>query len=106
MTWTDYLHRLPGEPSDRKIAAAADVNPSTVTRWRQGQDPNPRHAVELARAFGLHPLTAFVAAGYLSLDEVDALVGADGVAASLTLDNTTTLALLEEVARRVASADI
>lgn len=105
LTWINYLDRLPGGPSDRQVALAADTNPSTVVRWRKGQDPSPRHAVMVARHFGLNPLTAFVAAGFLSTEELDTLFDGDSVSASFSLDSTPTLALVEEVGRRVKALE-
>ena len=105
LTWLDYLGRLPGNPNDRSIARAADTDPSTVTRWRKGQDPAPRHAVAVARTFGLNPLTALIAAGYLTTDEVSALFDMDSVGDSLTLSHTPTIDLVEEVARRIRGAE-
>lgn len=106
LNWVDYLDRLPGGPTDRQIASAAGTNPSTVTRWRKGQAPNPVHAVAIARQFDLHPFTALMAAGYLSLDEVDALVGSPGVAGSLTLDHVPSLSMIEELGRRIKAAEL
>ena len=105
LTWLDYIDRLPGNPNDRAIARAAVTDPSTVTRWRRGQDPSPRHAVNVARAFGLNPLTAFIAADYLTTDEVSALFEMDPVGDSLTLSHTPTIELVEEVARRIRAAE-
>lgn len=104
LTWNDYLDRLPGGPSDRQIAKSVGANPSTVLRWRRGQDPNPRHAVEIARAHKLHPFTALVAAGYLTTDELDQLFGPGGASPALTLDSMPTVSLLEEAIRRVEAA--
>ncbi len=32
-----------------KLAKVLDVHPSTVTRWKNGCDPTPRHAAEIVR---------------------------------------------------------
>ena len=105
LNWLSYLDRLPGKPNDRQIARAASADPSTITRWRNGQDPNPRHAVAVAREYGLHPLPALLAAGYLSTDEVDTLFESDSVGDSLTLSHTPTIELIDEVARRIRAAE-
>lgn len=105
LNWLDYIARLPGEPNDRHVAKAAGTDPSTVTRWRKGQDPNPRHAVSVAREFGLNPLTALIAAGYLTTSEVDTLFDSAALGDSLTLSHTPTIELVEEVARRIRAAE-
>lgn len=105
LTWVDYLDRLPGGPSDRQIASAANTAPSTVTRWRSGQDPNPRHAAMIARHFGLSPLTAFVAAGYLTTDELSEIFENSGVSDQLSLESTPTATLLEIALRRIRDGE-
>lgn len=101
LDWNAYLDRLPGSPKDNQIAAAADIAKSTVSRWRGGQDPRPAHVVAVARAFGNHPLGAFTAAGYLTLDEVDTLIEGKALSALLSLDEISTAELATEVARRL-----
>ncbi len=101
LDWNAYLDRLPGAPKDNQIAAAADIAPSTVSRWRNGQDPRPMHAVSVARAFGNHPLGALNAAGYLTLEEIDNIVDGMKLSALLSLDTITTVELANEVARRL-----
>ena len=101
LDWNAYLDRLPGSPKDNQIAAAADIAKSTVSRWRGGQDPRPAHVVSVARAFGHPPLGAFMAAGYLTSEEVDALVDGTSIVALMSLDEVETAVLATEVARRL-----
>lgn len=105
LTWIDYLNRLPGDPSDRAIAAAAETSPSTVSRWKGGQTPDPLHVTRVARAFGQSPLNALFNAGFLSLDEVDAIIGGTTDIQMMTLSDYTTVQLAEEIARRARAEE-
>lgn len=101
LTWIDYLNRLPGSPSDRAIAAAAETSPSTISRWKGGQTPDPLHVTRVARAFNQSPLNALFNAGFLTLDEVDAIIGGTTDIQMMTLSDYSTLQLSEEVTRRL-----
>lgn len=101
LDWHSYLDRLPGKPKDNQIAAALDIAPSTVSRWRTGQAPNPSHAVAVARAFGRHPINALAAADYLTLDEIDTIVDGAAISKLISLDDFGTAELAREVARRL-----
>jgi len=105
LTWLEYLNRLPGSPPDKLIADVADIAPSTVSRWRKGQDPRPAHAVAVARAHGLHPFGALSAAGYLSDDEMAQLLDGKPIAELVSLDDFSTATLANEVARRVRNLE-
>ena len=105
LTWIDYLNRLPGDPSDRAIAAAAETSPSTVSRWKGGQTPDPMHVTRVARAFGQSPLNALFNAGFLSLDEVDAIIGGTTDIQMLSLSDYSTVQLAEEIARRAKAEE-
>lgn len=69
--WSAYvLHITDGKTQDA-IAAAAEVNQATVSRWVNARKV-PTEAANvalLARAFGRNPLEAFVAAGMLEEGE-------------------------------------
>ena len=101
LTWVDYLNRLPGGPSDRSIAAAAETSPSTVSRWKGGQNPDPMHVVKIARAFDQSPLNALVNAGYLTIDEMDSIIRGGANIQLLSLSDYSNLQLAEELARRL-----
>jgi transcriptional regulator with XRE-family HTH domain len=105
LNWIDYLNRLPGNPSDRAIAAAAETSPSTVSRWKGGQTPDPLHVTRVARAFGQSPLNALFNAGFLSLDEVDAIIGGTTDIQMMTLNDYSTAELAEEIARRARAEE-
>lgn len=105
LTWIDYLNRLPGDPSDRAIAAAAETSPSTVTRWKGGQAPTPLQVTRVARAFGQSPLNALFNAGFLTLDEVDDIIGGTTDIQMMTLSDYSTVQLAEEIARRARAEE-
>lgn len=69
--WSAYvLHISDGKKQD-EIAAAADVNQATVSRWVNARKvpTEAANVAYLARAFGRNPLEAFVAAGMLKESE-------------------------------------
>lgn len=101
LDWNYYLDNLTGHPKDNQIAAAAQLAPSTISRWRSGQAPHPSHAVAVARAFGGHPLGALVAAGYLTNDDLDAIFDGKAIAQLMSIDEFDTAFLAAEVARRL-----
>lgn len=105
LTWVDYLNRLPNNPSDRSIAAAAETSPSTVSRWRGGQSPDPIHVTRVARAFGQDALSALFNAGYLTLEEIDELVSGTATIHVLALAEYDTVELAEELARRLREGE-
>lgn len=105
LTWLDYINRLPGNPSDRAIAAAAETSPSTVSRWRGGQNPDPIHVTRVARAFDQDPLSGLFNAGYLTLDEIDEIVSGVATIQVVALADYETVQLAEEVARRLRSGE-
>lgn len=105
LNWIDYLNRLPGNPSDRAIAAVAETSPSTVSRWKGGQTPDPLHVTRIARAFEQSPLNALFNAGFLTLDEVDAIIGGTTDIQMMTLSDYTTVQLAEEIVRRAKAEE-
>ncbi|MDY7762781.1 hypothetical protein U0E18_31855, partial [Burkholderia pseudomallei] len=79
---------------------------STISRWRGGQSyPRPRQLVDLARAYGQHPLLALQAADYLTGDEIDVIADRIQPPKRWTLDDFTTTELATEVLRRVKLAE-
>lgn len=102
LDWNSYLDRLPGSPNDNQIAIASGVARSNVSRWRsEGQQPKPGQAVAVARAYGNHPLSALVAAGYLTNDDLDAIFDGKTIAQIMSIDDFDTAFLATEVARRL-----
>lgn len=56
--WVSTTARSLGYKTDAALASAINVQQSTVTRWRQGNQPQIKHLVALARLFkmGIEPL--------------------------------------------------
>lgn len=103
LDWNSYLDRLPGSPNDNQISTAAGVARSNVSRWRsEGQQPKPAQAIAVARAYGHHPLSALVAADYLSTDDIDAIFDGKAIAQLMSIDDFDTAFLAREVARRLS----
>ncbi|MGK0740486.1 hypothetical protein ACSHWG_01155 [Leucobacter sp. Z1108] len=103
LKWVDFLDRLPGKPSDRAISLAIGLKShSAVSRWRTtGQLPKPKQAADVAKAFGMHPLNGLVAAGYLTLDDVDSIFSGKQALEVNTIDTMTTIEIAEYLVNRV-----
>lgn len=53
------------------IAEAAGLNPSTVSRWKNGDGkPDASAVIAIARAFNADPVEALVVAGYLGMEDL------------------------------------
>lgn len=70
--WAAYVTRFGEGMTQRQIGEKAGVDQATAGRWVRGEKVPTEAAVvaRLAQGFGRNPLEAFVAAGFLSLDEV------------------------------------
>lgn len=80
------------------IAPKVGVDKATVGRWRTGAvDPKPRQVVAYARAYGLNPISALIAAGFLSAQELDIEVSIP----ITTLADYSVTELAEELASRL-----
>lgn len=102
-TWSSYIDATAGGALNNAIADRIGVDPATIGRWRTGAvDPKPRQVVAYARAFGLSPIQALIAAGYITHEEVDLPTGPPR---AYSLDDFTTLELAEELTERVALYD-
>lgn len=96
--WPQYIDATRGTDPNTVIASKVGVDPVTVGRWRAGtHDPKPRQVVEYARAYGLSPLSALVAAGYLTEDEI----GIEVSVPTMTLSDFSVNQLAEELAQRL-----
>jgi hypothetical protein len=68
-SWWEYVQRVAKGDSTHKIGAKVGVGGGCVARWKY-HVPTGENVVAFARAYGIHPLTAMVEAGYLRADEV------------------------------------
>lgn len=99
-TWYDYVRHISGNATQKTIAEAADVDQTTVSRWKEGAfSPSPGAVSALARNYGRNVLEAFVAAGFLTDEEA-------GTPPPPTVDLATVEGelLAAEVARRLTQA--
>lgn len=101
--WSKYIDATSDGAYNSVIAEKCGVDPATVGRWRTGAvDPKPRQVVAYARAYGQSPISALVAAGYLTEEEVGMPVA---VPRAYALDDFSPLELAEEVVNRLALED-
>lgn len=79
----------------RDAADRAGFDPSTLTRWKQGMNAEPRFVVQFARAFGLNVIQALAEAELITDQEADIREVKIGI------KDLATQQLLEELARRI-----
>lgn len=68
-TWWEYVGRISGNAPNQQIAVAAGCDPSQVSRWRKGSNPDAARVVHFARHYNRPPVEALITAGYLNEDE-------------------------------------
>ncbi|MBV8180641.1 MAG: helix-turn-helix transcriptional regulator [Mycobacterium sp.] len=95
-TWWEYVQRISRGAPHKDIAAAAGVDPSRITGWKNGDRPNAQNAVGFARAYDRNPVEALIASGYLDQSEVSGVVELSASPARLSADD-----LLGEIRRRI-----
>jgi transcriptional regulator with XRE-family HTH domain len=66
--WVTVTAKSLGYRTDAQLAAAIKVQQSTVTRWRQGKQPQIRHLVEIARLFKMPIDSLLVLSGHVPED--------------------------------------
>lgn len=69
-TWAEYVAACSRNAPQADVAYAVGVNQSTVGRWLAGGTPEAKHVVAFAKAYGQKPVAAFIAAGFLSSDDI------------------------------------
>lgn len=96
-TWPDYVRRIAHGLTHAQIAArmGGTVSMSNIGRWLRGEltTPGADHVIAFAKGFGLSPIEALAAAGYI--DPADAIP-----AARTPLNRYATTELLDELRRR------
>lgn len=71
-TWPEYLRRVAGAQSQALIAEYLGAGRLSVCNWLQGKTrPKAETVIRVARAYGRSPVEALLAAGYLTVDEVE-----------------------------------
>ncbi|WP_157251059.1 helix-turn-helix domain-containing protein [Nonomuraea typhae] len=66
--WLSTTARGLGYRTDAQLAAALEVQQSTVTRWRKGNQPQIKHLIEMARLFQMPVAPLLVLAGHVPAD--------------------------------------
>lgn len=79
----------------RDAADRAGFDPSTLTRWKQGMNAEPRFVVQFARAFNQNVLLALAEVELITDEEANLHEVKIGV------QDMSTHQLLEELARRI-----
>jgi transcriptional regulator with XRE-family HTH domain len=99
--WVKYVRALIEGGSAAAFSERTGLATSTVSRWLSGEyEPKPRQAVQVARAYGLSPIGALVAAEFLDEDEIELPAARPRL---LRLTDFTELELSMEIVRRIAS---
>lgn len=99
VNWAEYLAIISEGATGSDIARQTGVPESTISRWLSSTSaPRPNQVVRVARAYGLNPLTALVAAGYVDESDVDLTAMSPR---ALQLREFTELELAREMVRRV-----
>jgi transcriptional regulator with XRE-family HTH domain len=102
--WPAFVSALAGRDTGQRIAERTGIAASNISRWLSGQViPQPSHATAFARAYDVHPLTALVAAGYVTEDELDTLLEPPRL---LTVREFTSSELAEELSCRAANGTL
>src|SRR5690606_3535974 len=97
VSWQDYVRSHLQGRTQAAIAAQVDVSAGAVSRWLNGtQGVDAGRAIRFARAMGDEPLTALIAAGYLTPQEAGQKPAAPPVLSALTDEQ-----LLDEVRGRM-----
>lgn len=78
--WWKYVESVAGDASNVEIARHVDIDPSAVSRWKKGQNPDIGFVVKFARQYNRNVLEAVAAAEFITdaeaaLREVRAHVG-------------------------------
>lgn len=66
--WVSVTAKSLGYKTDAALADAIKVQQSTVTRWRQGNQPQIKHLVALARLFGMRIDPLLAMSGHVPAD--------------------------------------
>lgn len=94
-TWAEYVRRVTAHLSQAKAAELAGVNAAAVSRWVRGEAPRAESVVAFARALGVPPVEALVAAGYISSTEAN-----HAIEVRTPISDYSDVELLDELRRR------
>jgi len=98
-SWSRYIASTCGSDLNTTIARKVGVDPVTISRWRTGShSPKPHQVVDYARAYGQSPISALIAAEYLTDNEA----GLPITVQVKTLSDYPSVELARELAARLA----
>lgn len=70
--WGAFVRAVAGGHSQATIAQSAGITQPTASRWLSGETgPTVAAAVRLARAYGVSPVQALMAAGFLTKEDTE-----------------------------------
>lgn len=100
-SWAEYVRRITAHLTQSKAAELAGVNPAAIGRWIRGDTDAPRaeSVVAFARALGLPPVEALVAAGYINAGETN-----HAIEVRTPISDYSDIELLDELKRRATGA--
>lgn len=98
--WYDYVSRVIEGMTAREAADRAGFDASTLTRWKQGANAEPRFVVQFARAFNQNVLLALAESELITDQE------ANLHEVKIGLPELSTHQLLEELARRIDNGPV
>lgn len=94
--WAAFVAGALGDQRQSEAAIFTGIDQPTISRWLDGRLPSATGAIRFARAYGINPVQALVAAGLLDDDDTT-LPTVDVLDA---LDRVPTGRLIAELARR------
>lgn len=97
-TWGDYVRRVTDQTPRKRVAEAAGVDQSGLSRWVNGSAPSAAKVISFARGLNRSPIEALIAAGYLEPADLDGPIEVAQSPAALTDD-----ALVDELRSRLKS---
>lgn len=94
--WWSFIESIRGDMTAKQFASHVGISAPTLSRWRHGARPDPNLVISVARAADANIVSALVASGHLSLDEVEAYATGQLVLADIPMTT-----LLQEVISRL-----
>ena len=106
VAWAAFVRKGLAGRDNADVAGRADVSVSQLGRWARGVGGHVKadKAIGLARALGLPPKEALVAAGYLTRDEADAVIEVSELSADELPDEELIHQLTVRLAQRPKSS--
>lgn len=103
-TWPEYVRLHTNGLSNKDIAEALDVAPSTVGRWFKGTRPQADHVSRFASVFNAWPAEALAVAGFIPMVDDPLLKAYLDQPRKTDIRLFTDLELAREMLRRIEEA--